>query len=195
MQVFVNDRAVADLAAGRATVGELIEALGVHVDPSEIVTAVALDDEVFSAGQDERYARRSAAGIARLSLTTSTIPALAERLHGEVREALLCVTAKLQQATDGLEGGDVAAAHALFASALDELRLVLILDQHTVSLGGRDALTSEEQLTPLAEDLLAAQRHGDRSATRRLLMERLLPLLRSWSKVAAARTSGVAQMS
>lgn len=188
MQVFVNDREVGDLAAERATVGEIVEALGVHVDPSEVVTVVALDDEVFSAGEDERYARRSAAGVARLTLTTSTIPALAARLHADVRAALLCVTAKLEQATDDLGGAEPSAAHALFASALDELRLVLLLDKHTVTLGGGDALTSEEELTPLAEEMLAAQRHGDRSATRRLLTERLLPLLRLWSATAAGRT-------
>jgi len=181
MQVFVNDREVADLAAGRATVGELVEALGVHVDPSEIVTTVALDGEVFSAGEDERYARRAAAGVARLTLTSRTIPALAARLHADVRAALRDVTAKLERATAGLDGGDASAAHALFASAFDELRLVLILDQHTVSLGGRDALTSEAELIPLAEALLVAQRHGDRGATRRLLAERVLPLLRLWS--------------
>jgi len=189
MQVFVNDREVADLAAGRATIGELVEALGVHVDPSEIVTKVALDGEVFSAGEDERYARRSAAGVARLTLTTSTVAALAARLHVDVREALLCITAKLERATEGLVGGDTAAAHGLLASALDELRLVLILDQQTVTLGGGDALTSQEELTPLAEELLAAQRHGDRGTTRRLLADRLLPLLRVWSSTDAGRTA------
>jgi hypothetical protein len=184
MQVYVNDREVADLAVGRTTVGELVEAFGVHVDPAEIVTAVTLDDEQFSAGEEERYARRAAAGVGRLTLTTSTIPALAARLRVEVREALLCVTARLEQAIAAFDGGEAPAAQALLARAFDELRLVLVLDQHTVSLGGRVALTSEGELTPLADELLAAQRHGDRAATRRLVVDRLLPLLRRWSDVA-----------
>lgn len=187
MQVFVNDRAVGDLAVGRATVGELVEALGVHVDPGEVLTEVALDDEVFSAGENERYARRSAAGLARLTLTTTTIPALVARLRADVCAALPSLTAKLTRAADGLLGADPAPAYALLASALDELRLVLILDQHAVALGGPAALTSHEELAPLAEELLAAQRHGDRARSQRVLAEHVLPLLRRWSTDAEAR--------
>jgi hypothetical protein len=190
VQIFVNDRAVAELEVGAATVGELVEALGVHVDPGDVVTTVALDDEVFSAGDDERYARRAAAGIARLRLTTSTIQALAARMRGDVRDALPCIAAKLEQAGGHLGGADAASGHALLASALDELRLALILDHHTVVLGAGDALTSEAELAPIAEDLLAAQRHGDRAATRRLLLERLLPLLHGWSTRAATAAIG-----
>ena len=184
MQVFVNDRKVGEVTPGRATIGELVEALGVHVDPSEVVTTVALDDDVFSAGDEVHFARRTAAGVARLTLITSTLPALAVTLRGDVREALLCITRKLEQAVDGLGRGEGKAAHGLLATALDELRLVLILDQHTVQLGGGGGLTSEQDLTPLAEDLLAAQSRGDGGATRTLLAERLVPLLRLWSATA-----------
>lgn len=190
MQVFVNDRQVGDLAAERATVGELVEALGVHVDPSEILTEVALDGEVFSAGDDARYARRPAAGVRRLTLTTSTVPVFAARLRTDVRAALKTIVVKLEQATDGLGQGDMARAHQLLSVALDELRLVLILDQHTVQLAGGTALTAQSELEPLAEDLLSAQRRGDRAATRVLLAERLLPLLRSWDASAARRQAG-----
>ena len=187
MQVFVNDRQVADLAAERATVGELVEALGVHVDPSEILTEVALDGEVFSAGDDARYARRPAAGVRRLTLTTSTVPAFAARLRADVRGALKTIVQRLEQATDGLGQGETARAQQLLSVALDELRLVLILDQHTVQLAGGAALTAQAELEPLAEDLLTAQRRGDRTATRVLLAERLLPLLRDWDASAARR--------
>lgn len=187
MQVFVNDRQVGDVAPERATVGELVEALAAHVDPSEILTEVALDDEVFSAGDDARYARRSAAGLHRLTLTTSTVPAFAARLRGDVHAALKTIVQRLEQSTASLERGDVARAQQTLAVALDELRLALILDQQTVQLGGGAALTAQSDLEPLAEDLLSAQRRGDRAATRALLAERLLPLLRGWDADATRR--------
>jgi hypothetical protein len=192
MQVFVNDRHVTDVAAARSTIGELVEALGVHVDPSEVLTAVALDDEVFSAGDDARYARRSTAGVRRLTLTTSTIPALAASLRCDVRHALLSIAGSLELVIDALGRGEAQAAHQTLATALDELRLVLILDDHTVQLGGGAALTSQAELTPLAEDLLAAQNRADRGATRTLIAERLLPLLRDWSASAAAGVEAAA---
>jgi len=186
MQVFVNDREVADLAAARSTIGELVEALGVHVDPNEVLTAVALDDEVFSAGDDARYARRSAAGVRRLTLTTSTIAVLAANLRSDAQEGLLSIVAKLERVTEALGRGEPQVAFQVLAAALDELRLVLLLDEHTVQLAGGAALTSQADLTPLAEDLLAAQSRADRGATRILLAERLLPLLRGWSATATA---------
>lgn len=187
MQVFVNDRQIVEIAPEGATVGELVEAVGVHVDPREILTAVALDGEVFSAGDEARFARRPAASVRRLTLTTSTVPAFAARLREDVRAALRTIVARLEQATDGLGRGDTAHAQQLLAAALDELRLALILDQQSVQLAGGALLTAQEQLEPLAEDLLAAQRRGDRAATRLLLAERLLPLLRGWDADATRR--------
>ena len=72
MDVFINERAVGAVEAVGATVGEMIEALGVHVDPDEIVTTVEIDGVTFSAGDEERYVRRAAANVRRLVLGTST---------------------------------------------------------------------------------------------------------------------------
>ena len=63
MHIFINEREVGALDAVGATVGEMIEALGVHVDPNEIVTTVELDGVQFSAGDEDRFARRAAAGV------------------------------------------------------------------------------------------------------------------------------------
>jgi len=193
MQVFVNDRQVVELAPERATIGELVEAVGVHVDPDEILTEIAVDGEVFSAGDGARFARRPAAGVRRLTLTTSSVPAFAARLRDDVRAALRVIVGRLEQATDGLGRGDTARAQQLLAVALDELRLALILDQQSVQLAGGDALTTQADLEPLAEDLLAAQRRGDRTATRLLLAERLLPMLRGWDAVATRRHGAAAR--
>lgn len=187
MQVFVNDRAIGDVTAERATVGEVVEALGVHVDPGEVLTTVALDDEVFSAGDDGRFARRAASGVQRLTLTTCTIPVFAARLRADARDALRSIARRLEKVVDTLGRGAVRPAHAELAIALDELRLLLVLDQQAVQLAGGDALTAQDELAPLAEDLLGAQRRADSHATRLLLAERLLPLLRGWDARAGER--------
>jgi hypothetical protein len=185
MQVFVNDRSLGDVAAERATVGEVVEALSVHVDPSEIVTAIVLDDEELSAGDDARYARRSAAGIRRLTLNTCSVPVLAARLRDDARGALVAIVQRLERVVGALGEGRMRDANRDLSIALDELRLVLMLDQQTVRLAGGPRLTEEDALTPLAEDLLGAQRRADASTTRTVLAERLLPLLRDWSARAA----------
>jgi hypothetical protein len=189
MQIFVNDREVPGFGAGGATVGEVVEALDVHVDPGDVVTEVALDGQVFSAGDDARYARRPVAGIARLVLTTRSIPALALELRGEVREALRCIVAKLEVAIGHLQRGDVRAANGMLAIALDELRLTLVLDQETARLDSGRHLAKEEDLAVLADELLTAQEKLDTAATRSLLAERLVPLLRFWSDASSDAAS------
>lgn len=186
MQIFVNDRPIGEVAGERATVGELVEALGVHVDPGEILTAIALDDEVLSAGDDARWARRSAGGVRRLTLTTCTVPAFAARLRSDAREALLSIAGRLERVVDGLARGQVREAHGELAVALEELRLMLILDHQAMQLGAGETFTAQDEVAPLAEALLGAQRRADNAATRTLLAERLLPLLRGWDARAAA---------
>lgn len=186
MQIFVNDVQIGEVAAERATVGELVEALGVHVDPGEILTAIGLDDEVISAGDDARYGRRSAAGVRRLTLTTVTVPVFAARLRSDAREALQSIEGRLQRVVDAMGQGEMRAAHGDLAIALDELRLMLILDQQAMQLGAGETFTAQDEVAPLAEALLGAQRRADNAATRTLLAERLLPLLRGWDARATA---------
>jgi hypothetical protein len=186
MQIFVNERPIGEIAAERATVGELVEALGVHVDPGEILIAIGLDDEVISAGDDARYARRSAAGVQRMTLSTCSVPAFATRLRRDAREALASIEQRLQSVVDALGHGALREAHGELAIALEELRLMLILDQQSMQLGGGAMFSTQDEVAPVAEALLGAQRRADSATTRTLLAERLLPLLRDWNVRATA---------
>jgi len=189
MEIFVNERPIGEVAAERATVGELVEALGVHVDPGEILTTITLDDEVISAGDETRYARRRAAGVHRMTLTTCTVPVFAARLRRNAREALLSIEGRLERVVDTLGRGEMREAHGELAVALDELRLMMVLDHQAMQLGAGQTFSAQDELTPLAEALLGAQRRADTGATRKLLADSLLPLLRGWD---ARATSGVA---
>ncbi|MBY0280516.1 hypothetical protein K2Z84_34710 [Candidatus Binatia bacterium] len=186
MQIFVNDRALGEIDAARVTVGEVVEALGVHVDPGEILSTVALDEEVIAAGDDERYARRPAAGVRRLTLSTCSTGAFAARLRADAREALASIEGRLRRVIDALGAGEMRAAHGELAIALEELRLMLLVDQHAMQLDGGQRFSAAEEVEPVAEALLGAQRRADGVATRTVLAERLLPLLRDWNVRACA---------
>ena len=189
MQIFVNDRLIGEVAAEGATVGELVEALGVHVDPGEILTTIALDDETISAGDEARYVRRPAGGVRRLTLGTVTVPVFAARLRSDAREALLSIEGRLERVVDALGRGGLRGADGVLAVALDELRLMLVLDHQAMQLGAGETFTAQEEVAPVAEALLGAQRRADNAATRALLAERLLPLLRGWDARAAAHVA------
>src|SRR5215467_9146388 len=81
MLVFINDREIGAFSNEAATVGEVVDALRVHVDPSEVMTAVEVDGEVFSAGDESRYARRLARNIDRLVIATSPPRELARAMQ------------------------------------------------------------------------------------------------------------------
>src|SRR5215813_6646820 len=72
MHVFINEQEIMAAAMPGATVGEIIEASRMHVDPSEIVTMVELDGVEFHAGDEERYARRTASSVQRLRISTQS---------------------------------------------------------------------------------------------------------------------------
>lgn len=186
MQIFVNDRLIGEIAAEGATVGDTVEALGVHIDPGEILTSITLDGETISAGDEARYVRRPAGGVSRLTLTTVTVPVFAARLRSDAREALLSIEGRLERVVDAMGRGELRSAHGELAIALDELRLMLVLDQQAMQLGAGETFTTQEEVAPVAEALLGAQRRADSAATRALLAERLLPLLRGWDARAAA---------
>lgn len=180
MQIFINERPVEAVGDGVATVGELVDALAVYVDPGEVVTRVTIDGASFSAGDEARYARRAAAGVGRLALTTRTRPELAAELRAAVYEALRHIRAKVHLASEGLVRGARADAQRAIGAAVEELRLALILDGQAAALGAGPGIGQVDELIGLAEALLAALERRDAERMRALLADRLLPLLDRW---------------
>src|SRR5262245_48658116 len=120
MHIFINEREVGTLDAAGATVGEMVEALGVHVDPNEIVTTVELDGVRYSAGEEERFARRTAASVRRLVLGTSTPAAFAATMRDELANALDIIASKVDAVVGLFGSGDDRDANTLLASLLEE---------------------------------------------------------------------------
>ena len=182
MHIFINERQVGALDAVDATVGEMIEALGVHVDPNEIVTAVELDGVQYSAGDEDRFTRRAAASVRRLVLGTSTPAAFASSMRVELANALEIVASKVDVVVDLFKRGDDRDANKLLAGLLEELRLALVLEQQVTTLDGAVAREGGDTVTTLAPELLMAQERRAWSELAALLADRLAPALRTWSR-------------
>lgn len=182
MHIFINEREVGALDAVGATVGEMIEALGVHVDPNEIVTTVELDGVQYSAGDEDHFARRAAASVRRLVLGTATPAAFATSMRVELASALEVVAAKIDVVVDLFGRGDERDANKLLAGLLEELRLALILEQQVTTLDGAVVREGGDAVSTLAPELLVAQERRAWSELAALLANRLAPALRAWSR-------------
>jgi len=181
MHVFINDREVGALEATSATVGEMVEALGVHVDPNEIVTHVELDGVSFSAGEEERWSRRAASGVKRLTLATATPAAFAQAMRAELAVALDVIAAKVDLVVERFGTGEDRDANTLLAALMEELRLALVLEQQVTTLDGVVVGEAAEPVATLAPVLLEAQERRRWSELGALLVSHLAPALRAWS--------------
>ncbi len=181
MHVRINEREIGPLVPGDATIGEMIEAVRVHVDPSEIVTAIEVDGREFSAGEEERYARHAAAGVSRLVVATATPAAFARAKRRELAGALLVIAAKVRAVTVLFERGDDRGANALTAALMEELRLVLLLDQQLAHLDGAALEAPTKEIRDLAPAMLAAQERGVWAELVTIFEGQLMPLLATWS--------------
>jgi hypothetical protein len=186
MHVFINEREVGAVEATGATVGEMIEALSVHVDPDEIVTTVELDGVTFSAGEEERYARRAAGNVRRLVLGTATPAAFARCMREELAAAVAVVASKVDLVVTRFRNGDDRDANALLAAIMEELRLALVLEQQVATLDGTVVLEGVEPVQVLAPALLSAQERRAWGELSTLLGEQLAPALRAWSRAESA---------
>ena len=182
MDVFINERAVGAVEAVGATVGEMIEALGVHVDPDEIVTTVEIDGITFSAGDGERYARRGAGSVRRLVLGTSTPAAFARCMRAELAAAVEVVASKVDLVVAHFAAGDDRDANALLAALMEELRLALVLEQQVATLDGAVVPEAVEPVQTVAPALLSAQERRAWGELSTLLAHELAPALRAWSR-------------
>jgi hypothetical protein len=191
MHVFINEREVGPLPETDATIGEIVEAMAVHIDPDEIVTAIELDGLVYSAGDEERYARRRASGVGRLVVTTQTPIVFSAAMRTEMADALSLVAAKVETVVALFRSGDERGANSLLAALMEELRLVLVLDHQLTTLDGSPAAPAVEDIRELAPMLLDAEERRAWAELSELLAERLVPTLEAWSCDAERKTLSV----
>jgi hypothetical protein len=173
---------VGQVAPAGATVGEMVEAARVHVDPGEIVVAVNVDGRRLQAGEDDRYLRRPAAGIAEMVLDTQQPAAFAADKRRRLADASVVIGAKVRRVAMLLRGADERAGNSLLAALMEELRLALLLDQQLATLEGTRPSAARDEIRTLAPEMLAVQERREWTRLATLLEERLAPILESWNR-------------
>jgi hypothetical protein len=181
MLVLINEREVGALAAGPATVGEVVEAMRVHVDPAEILTAVEIDGVALSAGEEERWSRRAAAAVERLVLRTETAAGFVEVRQRDLASSAVAIAVRLADVAARFRAGDDRDANAILAVLMEELRLGLLLAEQLAIIAGGPVPGIGEPLQPIVTGLIAAQEAKDWPRLAALLDEQLVPLLGTWS--------------
>jgi hypothetical protein len=192
MHVFINELEITAGAAVGATVGEIVEASRMHVDPSQIVTAVELDGVEFNAGDDERYGRRAAAGVQRLKISTRTPTAFAVDKRRGLAATLDEVAGRTRLVVTLLRQSEARAANGLLACLMEELRLTLLLDYQLTLLAADAPSGARDEIAALAPQLLAAEETRAWDTLASLLDTNLAPTLERWAASTRARLSAAA---
>jgi hypothetical protein len=193
MHVFINDLEIMAAAVHGATIGEIVEASRMHVDPTEIVTAIELDGVEFHAGEEERYARRSATGVQQVRISTRSPVAFAADKRKNLAETLDAVATRTRMVVTLLRASETRSANGLLACLMEELRLTLLLDYQLAMLA-EDAPSgvAREEIATLAPMLLDAEEKKSWNRLASLLDESLAPTLERWAASTRARLDAAA---
>ncbi len=193
MRVFINELEIPSAAPAGATVGEVVEASRMHVDPSEILTVVELDGVSFHAGDENEYARRPASGIASMRIQTRTPAAFAVDKRRNLAETLDAVAARTRLVVTLLRQSDTRAANSLLASLMEELRLTLLLDYQLAMLAeDAPSAAARQEIAVLAPQMLAAEERKSWGVLAGLLDDALAPTLERWAASTRARLDAAA---
>ncbi|MCC6764885.1 MAG: hypothetical protein IT293_09500 [Deltaproteobacteria bacterium] len=192
MHVFINEREILSGAVPGATVGEIIEASRMHVDPSEMVTAIELDGVAFHAGDEQQYARRAARGIERLKISTQSPTVFAREKRRDLAETLDAVAMRSRMVATLLRAAETRSANGLLACLMEELRLTLLLDYQLALLAADEPSAAREDIATLAPRLLAAEEERAWETLASLLDGSLAPVLERWAAATRARLGAAA---
>jgi hypothetical protein len=192
MHVFINEQEIQLGAATGATIGEVVEASRMHVDPTEIVTTVSLDGVDFNAGDEDAWVRRAAGGVQRLVIGTRTPTAFAAEKRRGLAETLDEVAARTRLVVGLLRRSETRAANGLLATLMEELRLTLVLDYQLSLLAADEPSAARDEIAKLAPQLLVAEEKRNWNTLATLLDGSLAPTLDRWAESTRARLSAAA---
>lgn len=181
MHVFINEREIPSGAVPGATIGEIIEASRMHVDPSAIVTTIELDGVPFHAGDEPQYARRAAKSVRELRISTRSPAAFAAEKRRSLGETLDAVAVRSRMVATLLRESETRSANGLLACLMEELRLTLLLDYQLALLAADEPSAAREEIGILAPQLLAAEEGRAWKTLASLLDGSLAPILERWA--------------
>jgi hypothetical protein len=187
MHVFINDREIMSGAANGATVGEIVEASRIHMDPSVIVSTIEIDGTQFHAGDEDRYGRRAVASVQRIVIRTCTPSDFAADKRRGLAATLDEVAARTRMVVMLLRQSEARAANGLLACLMEELRLTLLLDYQLTLLAEDAPSGAREEIAVLAPKLLDAEEKKSWDTLAELLDTNLAPTLDRWAASTRAR--------
>ena len=190
MRVFINEQEIPSTAPAGATVGEVVEASRMHVDPTEILTVVELDGVAFHAGDEEQFTRRAASGIGALKMRTATPTAFAADKRRGLAETLDAVAARTRLVVKLLRQSETRSANGLLACLMEELRLTLLLDYQLSMLAGAAPSGGRDGLAGLARQLLRAGGAKEWDMVARVVGEALAAGRERWGAAGGGRRAG-----
>lgn len=193
MRVFINDLEIPSTAPAGATIGEVVDASRMHVDPSEILTIVELDGVAFHAGEDAQFARRAASGVGTLRVHTRSPMAFAADKRRDLAETLDAVAARTRLVVTLLRQSETRSANSLLACLMEELRLTLLLDYQLAMLADdAPSAAARQEIATLAPQMLEAEEKKSWDALAGLLDDALAPTLERWAVATRARLDAAA---
>lgn len=187
MHVFINEQEIPSGAVPGATVGEILEASRMHVDPNEIVTTIELDGVPFHAGDEPQYVRRAAKGIREMRISTRSPAAFAAEKRLSLADTLDAVAARSRLVSTLLRESETRSANGLLACLMEELRLTLLLDHQLALLAADEPAAVRDEIATLAPQLLAAEEGRAWETLATLLDGSLAPVLERWAATTRAR--------
>lgn len=187
MHVFINDQEIPTGATAGTTVGEVIEASRMRMDPSAIVTTITLDGVEFHAGDEGRYNRRGASSVQKMVIATRSPSEFAADKRLGLAEALDSVAERTRLVAVLLRQSEARSANGLLAVLMEELRLTMLLDYQLSLLAADQPSGARDEIATIAPQLLKAEEQSDWETLATLLDSDLSPTLDRWAASTRAR--------
>jgi hypothetical protein len=168
---------------GLATIGDLLDQLGVYVPPRDIIVGVRINGTECDNEPASPARGLPVNGVTDVELQTRSPEAFAAEARGRLDSYLTRIQTKLERAIEcfdrGLEGDGL----ECYRLAVQELSLLVTLWNQLNQLGAetlhpREAATAD--LQGICDHLWTAQDRNDFASIRAVLVERLLPFLERW---------------
>ena len=121
---------------GASTLGELLEGIGPMIDPSRLVTELAVDGRMADATNRPMLEAWRLAGTESVRVGTESPEDFARVRRAEIASHLTRIADMLSAAANGFTTGLTVDANRVLAAAAHDLGMVLQLDQHIARMGG-----------------------------------------------------------
>jgi hypothetical protein len=187
----VNGEPCAVAMEGVDTVGELLEQLQVHVQPRDVIVGIRINGVGYDDDPGAKLRSLPVTGITEIDLQTRSPEAFAGEANGRLDAYLWAIRGKFRRTAESFENGSHAEAFRYYRGAVEELGLLVALCEKLGRLstpaGTTGAGEIARDLQLICDELEATHVRRDFVALRRVLSERLLPLLDRWRSMLGVR--------